>query len=193
MSDYFAHPSSFVDEGAVIGAGTKVWHFCHVMAGAAIGERCNLGQNVVVMPGTRIGNDVKIQNNVSIYEGVVLEDGVFCGPSCVFTNVLNPRSEVSRKKEYAATLVKRGATIGANATIICGATIGEYAFIGAGAVVRGDVLPYALVVGVPARQVGWMCRCGVRLEPRAGLATCAACGTRYREVHGRLSAVDPAP
>src|ERR1051326_5026906 len=133
MSDYFAHPSSFIDEGAVVGAGTKIWHFCHVMQGAAIGERCNLGQNVVVMPGTRIGNDVKIQNNVSIYEGVVLEDGVFCGPSCVFTNVLNPRSGVSRKKEYAATLVKRGATIGANATIICGATIGEYAFIGAGA------------------------------------------------------------
>ncbi|PYP42382.1 MAG: N-acetyltransferase [Gemmatimonadetes bacterium] len=168
MSEYFAHPSSFIDEGAAIGAGTRIWHFCHVMPGAVIGERCNLGQNVVVMPGTRIGNDVKIQNNVSIYEGVVLEDDVFCGPSCVFTNVLNPRSHVSRKKEFAATLVKRGATIGAKATVICGATIGEYAFIGAGAVVRGDVLPYALVVGVPARQVGWMCRCGVRLDPRGG-------------------------
>jgi UDP-2-acetamido-3-amino-2,3-dideoxy-glucuronate N-acetyltransferase len=193
MSDFFVHQSSYVDDGAVVGSGTKIWHFCHVMPGAVIGERCNLGQNVVVMPGTRIGNDVKIQNNVSIYEGVVLEDGVFCGPSCVFTNVLNPRSHVSRKKEYAPTLVRRGATIGANATVICGATIGEYAFIGAGAVVRGDVPPYALVVGVPARQVGWMCRCGVRLGPRAGTAACTACGTRYREAHGVLSPVDPAP
>lgn len=193
MSEYSAHPSSFIDDGAVIGAGTRIWHFCHVMPGAVIGERCNLGQNVVVMPGTRIGNDVKIQNNVSIYEGVTLEDGVFCGPSCVFTNVLNPRSHISRKKEYAATLVRRGATIGANATVICGATIGEYAFVGAGAVVRGDVPAFALVVGVPARQVGWMCRCGARLEVRAGLATCTACGTRYREVHGRLAPVDPAP
>src|ERR1043166_1414862 len=193
MSDVFVHESSYVDEGAQVGAGTRIWHFSHVMPGAVIGERCNLGQNVVVMPGTRIGNDVKIQNNVSIYEGVVLEDGVFCGPSCVFTNVLNPRSHISRKREYAPTLVKRGATIGANATVICGATIGEYAFIGAGAVVRGDVPPYALVVGVPARQVGWMCRCGVRLEIRAGLATCGACGTRYRETRGLLSPVDPAP
>src|SRR5205814_10695307 len=193
MAEFFVHESSYVDDGARVGRGIKIWHFCHVMPGAVIGERCNLGQNVVVMPGTRIGNNVKIQNNVSIYEGVTLEDDVFCGPSCVFTNVLNPRSHVSRKKEYAATLVKRGATIGANATVICGATIGEYAFIGAGAVVRGDVLPYALVVGVPARQVGWMCRCGVRLEVRAGLATCTACGTRYREVHGRLAPVDPTP
>src|SRR6266508_4255420 len=135
MSEYVAHPSSFIDEGAVIGAGTRIWHFCHVMPGAVIGERCNLGQNVVVMPGTRIGNDVKIQNNVSIYEGVTLEDGVFCGPSCVFTNVLNPRSHVSWKSEYQPTLVRRGASIGANATIICGVTLGEYAFIGAGAVV----------------------------------------------------------
>ena len=192
MSDPFVHESSYLDAGATVGAGTRIWHFCHVMPGAVIGERCTLGQNVVVMPGVRIGNGVKIQNNVSIYEGVVLEDDVFCGPSCVFTNVLNPRSEVSRKEEYLPTLVKRGATIGANATVICGGTIGEYAFIGAGAVVRGDVPPYALVVGVPARQVGWMCRCGVRLEVRAGLATCGACGTRYRETSGLLSPVDPA-
>jgi len=191
MTDYFVHESAYVDAGAVIGAGTKIWHFCHVMPGAVIGERCNLGQNVVVMPGTRIGNNVKIQNNVSIFEGVVLEDDVFCGPSCVFTNVINPRSHLSRKSEYLPTVVKRGATIGANATVICGATIGEYAFIGAGAVVRGDAPPQALMLGVPARQAGWMCRCGVRLEPRDGLATCASCGLRYREAEGRLSAVDP--
>ncbi len=138
MPDYFVHPSSFVDEGAVIGAGTQIWHFSHVMPGAVIGERCNLGQNVVVMPRTRIGNNVKIQNNVSMYEGVELEDDVFCGPSCVFTNVINPRSHVSRKSEYLPTLVRRGATIGANATIICGSTLGAYSFVGAGAVVRGD-------------------------------------------------------
>ena len=159
----FLHESSYVDEGAVIGDGTKVWHFCHVMSGAVIGERCSLGQNVVVMPGTRIGNNVKIQNNVSIYEGVELEDDVFCGPSMVFTNVINPRSHVSRKHEYQRTLVRRGATIGANATVVCGVTLGEYAFVGAGAVVTKDVRPFALVTGVPGRQVGWMCRCGERL------------------------------
>ena len=191
MPEYFAHQSSYVDDGARIGAGTKIWHFSHVMPGAVIGERCTLGQNVVVMPGVRIGNNVKIQNNVSVYEGVVLEDDVFCGPSCVFTNVINPRSQVSRKSEYAATLVKRGASIGANATVVCGATIGEYAFIGAGAVVRGDVLPYALMLGVPARRAGWMCRCGVRLSVAQGQARCAACGTAYREADGRLNQVDP--
>jgi UDP-2-acetamido-3-amino-2,3-dideoxy-glucuronate N-acetyltransferase len=191
VSDYFVHESSYVDDGARIGTGTKIWHFSHVMPGAVIGERCNLGQNVVVMPGVRIGNNVKIQNNVSVYEGVVLEDDVFCGPSCVFTNVINPRSHVSRKAEYLPTLVKRGASIGANATVVCGATIGEFAFIGAGAVVRGDVAPYALMLGVPARRAGWMCRCGVRLEVKNGAATCGACGTRYRESEGRLSAVDP--
>src|SRR5688572_8832512 len=163
MPDYFVHASSYIDEGAQIGKGTKIWHFCHVMPGAVIGERCNLGQNVVVMPGTRIGNNVKIQNNVSIYEGVELEDDVFCGPSMVFTNVVNPRSHVSRKREYQRTLVRRGATIGANATVVCGVTLGEYAFVGAGAVVTKDVKPFALVTGVPARQVGWMCRCGERL------------------------------
>ena len=186
MTDYFVHPSSFVDEGAIVGRGTKIWHFSHVMPGAVIGERCNLGQNVVVMPGTRIGNNVKIQNNVSIYEGVVLEDDVFCGPSCVFTNVLNPRSHASRKDEYRPTVVKRGASIGANATVVCGATLGEYAFIGAGAVVTSDVLPYALMVGVPARRVGWMCRCGERLHLAGGGGSCARCGTAYVESEGRL-------
>ncbi len=141
MPDYFVHESSYVDDGATIGKGTRIWHFSHVMPGAVIGERCNLGQNVVVMPGTVIGNNVKIQNNVSIYEGVILEDDVFCGPSCVFTNVINPRSHVARKHEYSQTLVKRGASIGANATIICGATLGEYAIDGAGAVDRGTVQP----------------------------------------------------
>src|SRR6186997_2140365 len=155
MSDYYVHESSYLDAGAVVGKGTKIWHFCHVMPGAVIGERCSLGQNVVVMPGTRIGNNVKIQNNVSIYEGVELEDDVFCGPSMVFTNVTNPRSHVSRKTEYKRTLVKRGASVGANATIVCGTTLGEYAFVGAGAVVSRDVLPYALMVGVPAKRIGW--------------------------------------
>ena len=167
----FIHESSYVDDGAVIGDGTKVWHFCHVMPGAVIGERCSLGQNFVVMPGTRVGNNVKIQNNVSIYEGVELEDDVFCGPSMVFTNVINPRSAVSRKHEYQRTLVRRGATIGANATVVCGVTLGEYAFVGAGAVVTKDVKPFALVTGVPARQVGWMCRCGQRLGTGGDVGT----------------------
>ncbi len=191
MPDYFAHESSYVDDGAVIGRGTKIWHFCHVLPGAVIGERCNLGQNVVVMGGTRLGNNVKVQNNVSIYEGVTLEDDVFCGPSCVFTNVMNPRSHVSRKSEYQATVVRRGASIGANATVVCGSTLGEYCFIGAGAVVTGDVPAYALMVGVPARRIGWMCRCGVRLEPAGGTATCGSCSTRYREEGGLLQLIDP--
>jgi UDP-2-acetamido-3-amino-2,3-dideoxy-glucuronate N-acetyltransferase len=192
LADYFVHSSSFVDEGAVIGAGTKIWHFSHIMPGAVIGARCNLGQNVVVMPRTRIGDNVKIQNNVSIYEGVELEDDVFCGPSSVFTNVINPRSHVSRKAEYRRTLVRRGATIGANATIVCGVTLGEYAFIGAGAVVTSDVPAYALMVGVPARRVGWMCQCGERLVPAAGRGACAACGSRYEETEGALRRIDPA-
>ncbi|HYL54160.1 MAG TPA: acyltransferase [Gemmatimonadales bacterium] len=186
MADYFVHESSYVDDGARVGRGTKIWHFCHVMPGAVIGERCSIGQNVVVMPGTRIGTNVKIQNNVSIYEGVTLEDDVFCGPSCVFTNVLNPRSHVSRKHEYRETLVKRGSSIGANATIVCGITLGEYAFIGAGAVVTSDVPAYALMVGVPARRVGWMCQCGERLVVAHGAATCPACGTAYQETDGAL-------
>jgi UDP-2-acetamido-3-amino-2,3-dideoxy-glucuronate N-acetyltransferase len=191
VSDVFVHESSYVDEGAVVGRGTKVWHFCHVMPGAVIGERCNLGQNVVVMPGTRIGNNVKIQNNVSVYEGVELEDDVFCGPSCVFTNVLNPRSHVSRKSEYRRTLVRRGASIGANATIVCGVTLGEYSFIGAGAVVTSDVPAFALMLGVPARRVGWMCRCGERLRLADAAPRCAACGSAYREEAGRLRSIDP--
>ncbi len=193
MPDYTAHPSSFIDDGAQIGAGTRIWHFCHIMPGAVIGEGCSLGQNVVVMSGTRIGNNVKIQNNVSIYEGVELEDDVFCGPSCVFTNVINPRSHVSRKHEYRATRVGRGATIGANATVVCGITLGEYAFVGAGAVVTADVPAFALVVGVPARRVGWMCRCGERLSVSAGTARCGVCNTGYRESDGLLTLVDPVP
>jgi UDP-2-acetamido-3-amino-2,3-dideoxy-glucuronate N-acetyltransferase len=193
VTDYTVHESSYVDDGAVIGAGTRIWHFCHVMPGAVIGERCSLGQNVVVMPGTRIGNNVKIQNNVSIYEGVELADDVLCGPSCVFTNVTNPRSHVSRKHEYRPTRVGRGASIGANATIICGHTLGEYCFIGAGAVITTDVPAFALMVGVPARRVGWMCRCGERLRVENGRARCTACGSDYEEREGRLSLIDPSP
>jgi len=190
MPGFFAHESAYIDDGAVIGDGTKIWHFCHILPGAVIGERCNLGQNVVVMGGTTLGNNVKVQNNVSIYEGVVLEDDVFCGPSCVFTNVTNPRSHVSRKSEYRRTLVRRGSSIGANATIVCGVTLGEYCFIGAGAVVRSDVPAYALMVGVPARRVGWMCQCGVRLQLQDGRASCAACGATYHELEGVLRQID---
>jgi UDP-2-acetamido-3-amino-2,3-dideoxy-glucuronate N-acetyltransferase len=188
----FVHESAYVDDGATIGAGTKVWHFCHVLGGAVIGARGSLGQNVVVMNGTRIGDNVKIQNNVSVYEGVELEDDVFCGPSMVFTNVMNPRSHVSRKNEYRRTLVRRGASIGANATIVCGATLGEYAFIGAGAVVAADVPAYALMVGVPARRIGWMCQCGERL-PDSGTGTCAACGYTYESAGPEAIRVVGAP
>src|SRR5881227_1478258 len=173
----FVHESAYVDEGAAIGDGTKIWHFCHVMPGAVIGARCSLGQNVVVMNGTRIGDNCKIQNNVSVYEGVELEDDVFCGPSMVFTNVINPRSHVSRKHEYRKTLVRRGATLGANSTIVCGHTIGAFAFVGAGAVVTRDVPAYALVLGNPARVTGWICQCGVKLAAGAApppRASCAA-------------------
>src|SRR6267154_2722302 len=189
MAEFFVHESSYVDDGARIGRGTKIWHFSHVMAGAVIGERRNPGQHVVVLPGTRIGTNVTLQNNVSIYEGVTLEDDVFCGPSCVFTNVMNPRSHVSRKHEYRATLVKRGVSIGANATIVCGVRLGEYAFIGAGAVVTSDVPAYALMVGVPARRVGWMCQCGERLVVVRGAAACASCGTAYEESNSALRSI----
>lgn len=188
MAKPFIHESAYVDDGAQIGDDSKVWHFCHVLDGAVIGQRCSLGQNVVVMNGVRIGNNVKIQNNVSVYQGVTLEDDVFCGPSMVFTNVINPRSHISRRKEYKPTLVRRGSTIGANATIVCGVTLDEYAFIGAGSVITKDVPAYALMVGVPARRVGWMCQCGERLSDKNPEA-CKACGTRYRLEGDRLRRV----
>ena len=176
---YFVHLTAVVDEPCEIGEGTKIWHFSHVMANCRIGNKCNLGQNVHIASGVRIGNNVKIQNNVSVYTGVELEDDVFCGPSMVFTNVVNPRSHVSRKNEYQRTLVKRGATLGANSTILCGVTIGQYAFVAAGAVVTRDVPDYALVMGVPGKEVGWMCQCGERLELSGQRATCPSCGDRY--------------
>ena len=181
---YFAHSSAIIDEPASIGAGSSIWHFTHVSAGATLGSGCRLGQNVFIAEGVRIGNNVKIQNNVSVYEGVELEDDVFCGPSCVFTNVTNPRSEIVRRGQYAKTVVRRGATIGANATIVCGTTIGRYAFIAAGAVVtKGDVRDYALMAGVPAKQRGWVSRHGHRLpKPDAdGIMNCPESGWRYQE------------
>ena len=174
----FVHPSAIVDDGATLGDGTKVWHFCHVMTGARIGARCVLGQNVFVAGNVVVGDGCKIQNNVSLYDGVVLEDEVFVGPSAVFTNVGTPRAFVVRKDEYRATVVERGATIGANATIVCGHRIGTYAFVAAGAVVTRDVMPYALVAGVPARRIGWACRCGVTL-PKQAPFRCGTCGATY--------------
>ncbi len=179
-AEFFAHPSAVIDEGAVIGAGSKIWHFTHVMPGATLGEGCNLGQNVVVSPGVRLGRNVKVQNNVSIYTGVTCDDDVFLGPSCVFTNVTNPRSAVNRRDQYATTHVGKGASIGANATIVCGHDIGAFAFIGAGAVVTKNVKEYALVVGNPSRQIGWMSEYGHRLEFDAnGRATCPESGENY--------------
>lgn len=177
---YWAHASAIVDQPAEIGEGTKIWHFCHVMAGARIGARCVLGQNVFVASRAVIGNGCKIQNNVSLYDDVILEDDVFLAPSAVFTNVINPRAFVERKHEYRKTVVGRGASVGANATVVCGHTVGAYAFVGAGAVVTKDVPAYALVTGVPARQVGWMCRCGTRL-PRVSRPVCSACAAAYAE------------
>ncbi|GIO85954.1 N-acetyltransferase [Paenibacillus faecis] len=181
METYYAHPTAIVDEGARVGEGTRVWHFSHVSAGAEIGERCSLGQNVYVAPNVSIGRGVKIQNNVSVYEGVVLEDYVFCGPSMVFTNVRTPRSAFPRNTsaDYRPTVVKRGASIGANATVVCGVTIGESAFVAAGAVVNRDVPAYAMVAGVPARRLGWVCECGLTLAFRDRKAVCAECGRQY--------------
>ena len=177
---FWAHETAIVDAGASIGAGTRVWHWVHVCSGAKIGSNCVLGQNVYVGNRVVIGDNVRIQNNVSVYDEVTLEDDVFCGPSMVFTNVVNPRAAVSRKDEYQRTVVRRGATIGANATVVCGHAIGRYAFIGAGAVVTREVPDYALMTGVPARRVGWMCRCGEKLPALTGAVTCASCGARYR-------------
>lgn len=178
---YFAHPSAIIDENVIIGEGTKIWHFSHVMSGSVMGNNCNLGQNVVVSPKVTLGNNVRVQNNVSIYEGVICEDDVFLGPSMVFTNVFNPRSAVSRKHEYMQTLVKKGASIGANATIVCGNEIGEFAFIGAGAVVTKPVPAYALVIGNPARQTGWMSEFGHKLSfDENGKATCPESGQEYQ-------------
>jgi UDP-2-acetamido-3-amino-2,3-dideoxy-glucuronate N-acetyltransferase len=188
--DYYAHESAYIDLPCSIGEGTKIWHFCHVMKGAVIGRNCSLGQNVVVASTVVIGDGVKIQNNVSLYDGVTLEDHVFCGPSMVFTNVNNPRSEIVRKREYQPTVVRRGATLGANCTVLCGHTIGQYAFVAAGAVVTKDVPAYALMAGVPARQIGWMCRCAAgRLAfDSAGDARCPACGASYRLENGAVQA-----
>jgi UDP-2-acetamido-3-amino-2,3-dideoxy-glucuronate N-acetyltransferase len=178
--DYFAHPTAVIDEDCSIGSGTKIWHFSHVMTGSELGEGCNLGQNVVVSPGVKLGKNVKVQNNVSIYTGVTCEDDVFLGPSMVFTNVVNPRSQINRRGHYLRTIVKRGASIGANATIVCGHDIGEFAFVGAGSVVTKDIPAYALVVGNPARQIGWMSEFGHRLEFDAdGMATCPESGETY--------------
>lgn len=180
MESFFAHATSVVDKGAEIGAGTKIWHFSHIMNGAKLGKQCNLGQNVVISPDVRIGEGVKIQNNVSVYTGCHIEDHVFLGPSVVFTNILNPRSEVNRRNAYAKTTVRRGATIGANATVVCGIEIGEYAFIGAGAVITKSVKPYALVVGNPGKQTGWMSRAGAKLHfDETGTAFCEESGDKY--------------
>jgi len=190
--EYFVHESAYVDPGAKIGKGTKIWHFSHIMSGAEIGRNCNIGQNVFIAKNVKIGNNVKIQNNVSVYEGVILEDDVFCGPSCVFTNVDTPRSAFPRdRSEYLKTVVKRGATIGANATIICGHTLGEWCLVGAGAVVTKDVPPYALVYGNPARIHGWVCQCGQRLDFQKDKATCAACGRQYRKEDERVTLESP--
>jgi UDP-2-acetamido-3-amino-2,3-dideoxy-glucuronate N-acetyltransferase len=187
--EVLVHESAYVDDNVSIGPGTKIWHFSHIMSGCRIGRRCNIGQNVVVSPAVQIGDNVKIQNNVSVYTGVILEDDVFCGPSMVFTNVINPRSHVSRKDEYRQTIVGRGASLGANSTILCGHNIGRYAFVGAGAVVTRDVPDFALVVGNPARLSGWVCACGVILTRGSVVPTtaqCSTCGLEYASQGGRL-------
>jgi len=193
MSRFFVHESSYVDEGAEVGEGTKIWHFSHVLSGAKIGARCSFGQNCSISGGTLIGNNVKVQNNVSIYEGTIIEDDVFLGPSCVLTNVTNPRSQVIRRALYEDTLLRRGCSIGANATVVCGVSIGRYAFVGAGAVITRDVPDYAMMVGVPARQVGWMSRHGHMLKKTDadGLMTCPESGLRYQfDPAGELRCLD---
>lgn len=191
MSEYQVHPTAVIDEGAQIGRGTRIWHFCHLMEGAVVGEDCNIGQNVFIDNNTHIGNRVKIQNQVSVYNGVTIEDDVFLGPSMVFTNVINPRSFIERKEEFQPTYVRRGATLGANSTVICGVEIGEYAMVGAGAVVTRSVLPYALVKGNPARQTGWVSKGGYKLQfDEFNKAVCPVSGDRYRLSNGR---VEPLP
>jgi UDP-2-acetamido-3-amino-2,3-dideoxy-glucuronate N-acetyltransferase len=189
--EYFAHDTAVIDEGCTIGKGTKIWHFSHVMKGAVIGENCNIGQNVVISPDVRLGRNVKVQNNVSIYTGVICEDDVFLGPSMVFTNIVNPRSAIIRKNSYVTTIVEKGASIGANSTIVCGHTIASYAFIAAGAVVTRDVRPYALVVGNPARQAGWISEYGHKLRfDENGFAVCPESGENYRLVDGNVFKVE---
>ena len=187
---YFAHPTTVIDEPVEIGEGTKIWHFSHIMSGARIGRNCNIGQNVFIDSGAILGNNIKVQNNVSIYSGVILEDDVFCGPSMVFTNVFNPRSFISRKKEFRKTLVGKGATIGANSTIVCGNTIGQYAFIGASSVVTRDVPDYALVYGNPGKVKGWVCQCAEQITFRSSKAKCQACGRSYRKNRSGVSLVE---
>lgn len=188
--EYFAHETAVIDQGCTIGKGTKIWHFSHIMQGSEIGENCNIGQNVVVSPGVKLGKNVKVQNNISIYTGVSCEDDVFLGPSMVFTNIVNPRSAIIRKDQYVTTIVEKGATIGANSTIVCGNKIGRYSFIGAGAVVTRDVKPYALVVGNPARQTGWMSEFGHRLNfDDNGLAACPESNERYKLENGIVSKI----
>jgi UDP-2-acetamido-3-amino-2,3-dideoxy-glucuronate N-acetyltransferase len=188
--EYFAHETAVIDDGCKIGKGTKIWHFSHIMSGSEMGENCNIGQNVVISPGVKLGKNVKVQNNVSIYTGVICEDDVFLGPSMVFTNIINPRSAIIRKDSYSATLVEKGASIGANSTIVCGNKIGTYSFIGAGAVVTKEVKPYALVIGNPARQIGWMSEYGHKLKfDSDGFASCPESGERYRITDGEVSKI----
>jgi UDP-2-acetamido-3-amino-2,3-dideoxy-glucuronate N-acetyltransferase len=188
--DYFAHDTAVIDDGCKIGKGTKIWHFSHIMTGSEIGENCNIGQNVVISPGVKLGSNVKVQNNVSVYTGVTCDDDVFLGPSMVFTNVINPRSAINRKDQYGSTIVEKGATIGANATIVCGIRIGKYSFIGAGAVVTKNVKPYSLVVGNPARHTGWMSEFGHKLTfDSDGIATCSESGDRYRLENNEVSRI----
>ena len=189
-SNYFVHESSYVDDNVKIGDGTKIWHFSHIMSNCEMGEKCNIGQNVVISPGVKLGKGVKIQNNVSVYTGVICEDDVFLGPSCVFTNVVNPRSFIERKAEYKDTIIGKGASIGANVTIVCGHNIGKYALVGAGAVVTKHIPDYALVVGNPASLLGYVCKCGEKLRFKEERATCTACGEEYKKENGKVESVN---